>query len=87
MAKSREANGYLVGVKRDAKIAKKPGRRSYGFSQEPMWKLANWLEYGTRRNGRQHMKPRPHWRPTETWVAKAFPEHMRKVLTRDVRGD
>jgi len=51
------------------------------FNGQPMWKLAHWLEYGTKR-----MDPRPHWRPTIPWAQSAWPRFMKGVITNNVRG-
>lgn len=69
--KTKEGLGYAVGIDGRKKTA----------SGEPMWKLAAWLEYGTKR-----MPARPHWRPVTAWAGEAWPRHMKKRTDEHVRG-
>lgn len=46
-----------------------------------MWKLAHYLEYGTKR-----MPARPHWRPVIAWVEKAWPKYIPGRVIKIVRS-
>lgn len=66
-------------IKRGSAVTIDPKART--FNGQPMWKLAHWLEYGTKR-----MDPRPHWRPVSSWVQGAWPKYLKAVVTAHVRG-
>lgn len=81
------APGESPATDRGALVSSVFSRELVGLAVEVGSRLdyAYYLEYGTRRNGRTHIEPRPAWEPEIKAIEPKFEKRMRAVFERHFR--